>query len=58
MKFDVVAEFERIDAIRSIAKMRRQLELLGPDRAKEVIQLATEKSEHQFVWSFFWNMFA
>lgn len=58
MKDSVKSDFERIDGIRSIAEMRRQLASLEPKRTRAVIKLGLRKSRCQFTWSFFDSVFS
>jgi hypothetical protein len=55
MKF--IAEYERIDDIRSIAAMRRELTQLDDLVRQQVIIYALAKSRCQFTWSFFADLF-
>jgi hypothetical protein len=50
-------QFARIDAIRSVAQMRRELGCLPEELRQDVILRALKQSRHQFVWSFFAEAF-
>lgn len=49
---DPVVVYEAIDRIRSIAKMRENLENLGHDLRQDVIKTGLTRSSFQFTWSF------
>lgn len=50
-------EYERIDDMRSIAAMKRELALLDAPTRRMVIAYALKKSACQFTWSFFADLF-
>lgn len=52
-----LAEYQRIDNIRSIAAMRRELYQLDKSIREQVIIFALKESRCQFTWSFFADLF-
>lgn len=50
--------FLRIDPIRSVTEMRREIAKLDSPLREEVILFGLSRSMHQFTWSHFANRFA